>query len=165
MARITEPEIIDFPGTPTVVVRREQLPVTQMREFMDSTFAALGAAMQQGRFAPAGPAFSRYDSEWGETVTVEAGFPVDEPLPGSIEGEGATIIPSGLPSCRLAITKYTGPYEGLPDAWADFADRLASRGLELGMPVWEAYDTQPTPDTDPATLITGLAVPVTEPAE
>lgn len=28
------------------------------------------------------------------------------------------------------------------------------------MPFWEAYDTEPGPDVDPETLITGLAVPV-----
>ena len=33
--------------------------------------------------------------------------------------------------------------------------------MEFGAPSWEAYDTMPTPETDPADLITGLAVPVT----
>lgn len=168
MSTITDPEYIDFPGTPTAVVRREALPVAEMVEFMDSTFRALGAAIGAGLVAPTGPAFSRYDTEFTDTVTIEAGFPIAEPLAGPIEAAepgGPTVVGSSLPACELATAKHIGPYDGLPEAWAEFAGRIAASGRALGMPVWEAYDTEPTPDTDPATLVTGLAVPVIARAE
>lgn len=161
MASITDPEIIDFPGAVTAVVRREELPVDEMAAFMDSAFQALGAAIGTGAVVPTGAAFARYDTEFGETVTLEVGFPVVVPLDAPIEGDGVTVRPSTLPAGPLATTACTGAYEGLAEAWADFAGRVAALGYGLGMPCWERYDTEPGPDVDPAALVTTLAVPVT----
>ncbi|MCG7423298.1 GyrI-like domain-containing protein [Micrococcus sp. ACRRV] len=68
--------------------------------------------------------------------------------------------PSDLPAGSLGVAKHTGPYELLSEAWPAFLDALRENGHEPGGLCWEAYDTPPTPDTDPETLVTGLAVPV-----
>ena len=168
MADITTPEIIDFPGSPTAVVRAEGLEVAEIAAYMDETFAALTQAIENGDITPAGPAFCRYDTamvpdETGQLppLDLEAGFPLASALDAALTIGGVRIDPSQLPACQLAVTKHTGPYDGLGEAWEQFTQALVDDGYSLGMPYWEAYDTEPTPDTDPATLVTGLAVPVT----
>lgn len=150
-------EFIEFPGTHTAVVRRKGVRGEDMVTFMDSSFTVLGAAIQAGAFVPIGPAFSRYDSVYGETVDLEAGFPVAEPLTEAFIAGEITVIPSELPAGLLAITKYRGGYDGLGEGWGEFMEGVKSEGYELLLPYWEAYDTEPTPEMDPADLITGLA--------
>ena len=94
-------------------------------------------------------------------LDLEAGFPLDSALDGSLTIGEVRIDPSELPACQLAVTKHTGPYDSLGEAWEQFTQALVDDRYSLGMPYWEAYDTEPTPDTDPASLVTGLAVPVT----
>ena len=157
---LSDPEIIDFPGFPTAAVRYVDHPIDRMPEAMDRAFAALGAAMGRGEVRPTGPAFARYESAPGATASFETGFPVEEPLPGPLTVDGVEIVPSELPATRLATAKHTGAYDGLGAAWQEFLGRLRADGHGPGFPFWEAYDTEPGPDVDPATLVTGLAVPV-----
>lgn len=162
---LSDPEIIDFPGFPTAVVRFADHPMDQMHVAMDTAFTALKAAMDRGEVQPSGPAFARYESTPGATATFETGFPLDAPLAEPVAVEGAEIVPSELPATRLAIAKHTGSYDGLGQAWQDFLAAVRAQGLTPGLPFWEAYDTEPGPDVDPAELITGLAVPVSGPGD
>lgn len=157
---VPHPEYIDFPGMRTVVVRFRDHPMSEMRHAMDQAFGALGQAIHQGLFVPAGPAFSRHESRPTDTATFETGFPVDEPLSEPITVGEVKIIPSELPACDLATTKHVGPYDGLPQSWQSFMEQLDADGKIPLMPLWEAYETQPGPDVDPQTLVTGLAIPV-----
>lgn len=155
---MTDVEYIDFPGLRSAVVRRTGLPTSEIREFMDTAFSALGRAIAAGDVQPVGPAFSRYDSPYGEVVDVEVGFPIDQSLAATIETEGVDIVASELPACRLAVTKYVGEYEGLGEAWGEFIGAVKGAGHDPGMPYWEAYDEMPEEGKVPTT---GLAVPVT----
>ncbi|ACS31732.1 AraC family transcriptional regulator [Micrococcus luteus] len=164
MSTLSEMHVIDFPGFPTVVVRGPEQSTADLPGFMDSSFRAIGQAVRQGAFAPAGPAFALYrgilGDGLGETVDLEVGHPVDVPLAGPLEVDGVRVEPSSLPTGRLAVAQHTGPYDLLPEAWGAFLDALRADGHEPGDLCWEAYDTEPGPDVDPATLVTGLAVPV-----
>lgn len=161
---LSDVQVIDFPGFPTAVVRGVDQPTADMHTFMDSAFTALGGAIARGEVTPVGPAFSRYDGDvrhgLGDTVDLEVGFPLAAPLAGPVEMDGVRVEPSSLPACRLATAKHTGPYEGLPQAWPAFITQVQELGGEPGDVFWEAYDTEPGPGVDPATLVTGLAVPV-----
>lgn len=157
---VPHPEYIDFPGMRTVVVRFRELPMREMPTAMDEAFSTLGQAVQQGLFSPAGPAFSRYESVPDQTATFEIGFPVDEPLSETVTVGDVKIIPSELPACRLATARHRGPYDGLPESWQSFMERLEADGKTPLMPFWEAYETKPGPDVAPETLVTGLAIPV-----
>lgn len=164
MSTLSDVQVNDFPGFPTVVVRAVDEPTADLRSLMDRAFGALGDAIQRGVLRPAGPAFSRYDGDvlqgLGDTVTLEVGFPVDAPLQAPVDVDGVPVEASSLPACRLATAKHTGPYEGLPQAWPEFVAQVLELGHQPGDLFWEAYDTQPGPDVDPATLVTGLAIPL-----
>lgn len=166
MDTLTDLQVIDFPGFPTVVVRGTGQVTSQLHTFMDAAFSALGASAGRGLFTPAGPAFSKYEGlgEDGldQTVDLEVGFPVDVPLAEAVEVDGVRLEPSSLPASRLGIARHHGPYDGLGQAWSAFLAALREAGHQPGQVCWEAYDTEPTPDMDPADLVTGLAVPVRE---
>ena len=164
MSTLSEMHVIDFPGFSTVVVRGPGQSVDGLHHFMDTSFRALGAAMGQGVFAPAGPAFALYrgmtGQGLGESVDLEVGYPVDAPPAGRTARPARCRRPGAPPAGRLAVARHTGPYELLPEAWAAFLKALRADGHEPGDLCWEAYDTEPGPDVDPETLVTGLAVPV-----
>lgn len=162
MSTIDPIEVIDFPGMKTVVVRVEGWEMARIHEIFDHAFTALGSEISKGTFTPTGPAFARYDEPPTETVTMEIGFPVMEPLAEDFTTSDLVIKNSSLPECRLAVTKHHGSYDLLAQAWPDFMTAIEEAGLEYGVPSWEAYDTMPTPEMDPADLITGLALPVKE---
>ena len=152
-------DVIDFPGMLTAVVRRTRLPVSELRTFMDTAFGALGRATEAGDLRPAGPAFSRYDSEFGETVDLEVGFPIDESLAANIVTEGVDIVASELPAGRIATTKFVGEYDGLGQAWGDFIGAVKDAGYRTELPFWEAYDSMPQEGVVPTT---GLALRIVE---
>lgn len=163
MSALSEMHVIDFPGFPTAVVRSPDQATAGLAQFMDTAFSALGAALQEGAVTPAGPAFSLYrgiiSGGMGESVDLEVGYPVDVALAAG-EVDGVRVEPSELPAGRLAVAKHTGPYDLLPEAWGAFLDALRAGGHEPEDLCWESYETRPTPDVDPETLVTGLAVPV-----
>lgn len=157
---ISEPEISNFPGTPTVVVRRADLPVSDLVQFMDESFTALGEAVRACKFIPAGPGFSRYDTPLSSIVTLEVGFPVEKKFDEFLKIGEVTIQGSELPAGSTMVTKYNGGYDGLSEAWGDFISKITDRGYEATYPYWEAYDTMPAPGIPESELITGLAAPV-----
>ncbi|MGV0397456.1 GyrI-like domain-containing protein [Corynebacterium suicordis] len=162
MSTIDPFQIIDFPGMSTVTIRAEDWPMSRIQELFDPAFTALGQQIAAGTFTPAGPAFARYDAPPTVTATLEIGFPVEEPIKEEVQSGEFIIRNSSLPEGRLAISKHHGSYDLLPQAWEDFLAQITDAGHTYGAPSWEAYDTMPTPDMDPADLITGLAVPVEE---
>lgn len=99
MSTLSEMHVIDFPGFPTVVVHSPGQAMGTLPQFMDTAFRALGAAVQRGAFAPAGPAFSKYrgltggSGEAPESVDLEVGYPVDVPLAVLTGDVGPSILP------------------------------------------------------------------------
>ena len=73
-----------------------------------------------------------------------------------IEVDGLRVVASKLPAANVAVTSYVGPYDGMGQAWGDFMGQISAMGFAPGNPFWETYVTEPTPDTDPATLRTDL---------
>lgn len=150
-------------SVPTAVVRGKDLPMADLSAVYDSAFGALFPALAEQGIAPAGAAlgvYTRFSDDWSR-CDLEVGVPLHEPLPGTITvavpgGRDIEIVPSELPSGKVASTLYTGPYDGLGDAWKSFTDALAAAGHTVAMPCWEVYLTDPGADVDPAELRTGL---------
>ena len=126
-----------------------------MRDFFDRSFRTLPQAIiGQGR-AITGAAFCLYHGIPADTFDLEAGFVVDAAIIPS-----GDVVPGSLPGGRVARLIHVGSYDGLPGSWDRLHTWVAANGLSRGEGWWEAYLTQPTPDTDPATLRTELNLQV-----
>lgn len=165
--------LLRAPAVPTVVVRAMGVPMPGLREVFDSAFGNVFPAAFQAGLIPAGPAFALYTrmTEGPEMeADLEIGFPLEGPLfeqldDDPIEVDGLRVEASTLPAANVAATSYLGPYDGMGQAWGDFVGQISAKGLAPGMPSWESYVTEPTPDADPATLRTDLYCVVRLPDE
>lgn len=158
-APYTEVTYLEVPEVPTVVSSFTDYPLAQMATAFDSTFTALFPALGAQSVQPAGPAFSLHTRMPSDTVDFEIGIPVDRALTAAVSTEsGVTLRPSRLPAGRVAVVSHLGSFDGLGEAWGTFMQAVADAGHEPVLPLWEIYVTEPTPDMDPATLRTDLAV-------
>lgn len=156
--------LLRAPAVPTAVVRVTDVPMSRLEEVFDSVFGgAFPAAFERG-LRPAGPAFALYTAAIDgpdSVVDMEIGFPLDGPLFELIDDEpvevgGMRVVASVLPAGDVAVTSYVGGYDGMGEAWGEFVGGIAAAGRAPGTPFWEVYVTEPTPETDPATLRTDL---------
>lgn len=157
---LSDPDLINFAGCPTVVVRREDLPLEELVDFMDESFTALGEAIRDGLFRPAGPGFTRYDTPVRESTTLEVGFPVDEPWERFAKVGETTIQGSTLPQGLTAVGKLKGDLAEISHAWQEMLSRVADRGYTTKRPFWEYYDVPPMPGRETRHQLTRLCVPV-----
>lgn len=144
-----EPEIVDQPHTPTAVVRGT-VSMQDMAPFYDRAFTQVAEAVARQGVSPQG-AFGLYLAPPEDVFELEAGFVVDRP----VEADG-DVQPSSLPAGRVARLSYFGAYDGLGEAWGRLMSWIAQQGLAQAGPMWEVYVTEPTPESDPATLRTDL---------
>jgi effector-binding domain-containing protein len=149
-----EPELVEVEPVTTAVVRGV-VPVAGLREFFDVSFRDLARTTAGQGIALLGPAFALYRGPFGDTVDLEAGFPVDRP----VQPEG-DVVPSSLPDGRVARVTHHGSFDGLGETWMRLADWLRAKGLAPSDRRWESYLTQPSPEMDPRELRTELSWPV-----
>ena len=157
-------KILRAPAVPTAVVRASDVPMATIGGLFDGVFGkAFPTAFAQG-LAPAGPAFALYTRMTDGpdvVVDVEIGFPLDGPLieqldDEPIEVDGLRLEASVLPAADVAVTSHLGGFDGLGAAWGQLMGEIGAMGRAPGMPFWESYVTEPSPDMDPADLRTDL---------
>lgn len=156
--------LLRAPAVPTVVVRADTVPMATIAGLFDAVFgSAFPAAFAQG-LTPAGPAFALYTrlTDGADPVAdVEIGFPLDAPLieqlgDEPVEVDGLRVAASVLPAGDVAVTSHLGGFDGLGRAWGDFLAEIGAMGWAPGVPFWETYVSEPSPDMDPADLRTDL---------
>lgn len=149
------PEIIDIDAVATASVR-SVVPMAEIRDFFDGSFGALGALLADQGIAPIGPPYGLYRGMPTDTVDVEVGFPVAEPI------EPAGEVANGsLPAGRVVRAVHAGSFDGLGAAYGRLAEWMTGQGLTPSDSMWEVYLTEPSPDMDPADLRTEINWPVT----
>jgi effector-binding domain-containing protein len=111
--------------------------------------------MAELRIQPAGPPFSRFFEFWPEHVTMEAGFPVSQPVvrPGRI-------IAGELPGGEVATTWHAGSYETLGQAYTALQSWIKDKGRESGGSPWESYWTDPGTVPNPSEWRTEVIWPL-----
>lgn len=154
-----EMTVLEVTEVLTVVSTFTDWSITRMAEAFDSTFTALFPVLEDQGIQPMGPAFSLHRRMPSDTVDMEVGIPVDRALTAAVTSEsGVTLRPSRLPAGRVAIVSHLGSYDGLGEAWGTFMHAVAETGHEPALPFWEIYVTEPSPEADPASMRTDLAV-------
>lgn len=149
-------EFRDVEKVDTVVARATDHPTDQLPGLFDATFGALFPALAERGLAPAGAAFALYTRMPGDTVDIEVGVPVGSPLEAPVTVGKVELVPSELPAGTIAATTHVGGYETLGRSWERFMMAISAAGRKPVLPFWEVYVTEPSPDTDPATLRTDL---------
>ena len=150
----SEAELIDNVDTPTAVMRAV-VPVTQLADFFDRSFATVATVASRQNVTITGPAFALYHGAPGDAADLEVGFPTAqrvEPADG--------VEPGSLPAGRAARQVHHGSYDKLASSWEQLARWMRDQGLVAAPSFWEIYVTEPTPEMDPADLRTELVWPV-----
>ncbi len=104
---------------------------------------------------PAGPPFTRYHDYADGRVDLEAGIPVESPLP-----EGGRVRAGELPGGRVVTTVHVGPYEKLPEAHDALHVWMREHGHAPDGPQWEYYLTDPGEEPDSSRWRTELVWPI-----
>jgi effector-binding domain-containing protein len=147
-------EIVELPPQPTAVVKA-RLPMAELPSLFGHAFADVWALLGAQGVEVAGPPFGFYPSMPGETVEVEAGFPVA----GDFEPSG-DVVRSELPGGRAVRTMHVGPYKTLPSTYEALQRWMTDQGIEPGAGMWEHYLSDPSAEPDPAGWRTEIYCPV-----
>ncbi|WP_404391389.1 GyrI-like domain-containing protein [Humibacillus xanthopallidus] len=119
---MTEIRIVDVPEQHTAVVR-EKVPMAELTSFFGRAFEAALHAVRAQRAVPVGPPFGAYHGPPGETVDVEAGFPVASPIE---DAQG--VVASTLPGGRVVEAVHVGPYDTMVGTYAEIEAWMAALG-------------------------------------
>lgn len=147
---LAEPILLTVADEPTVVIRHHGVTVADLPNLFDAGFTALAASGA----ALSGPPFAIYRGDPAAVFDMEIGFPVAAPLPAPVEGS-VTVEPDTLPSGPALALSHIGSYDTLGESWGRLAAEAAARGFTPTL-FFEVYVSDPTPETDPATLRTDL---------
>ena len=156
---MTEIRMTDHAVQQTAVVR-EQLPMNQLPEFFHRAFTAAMAQAQAQGVHVTGPPFGKYYGTPGETVDVEAGFPVSGPISAA-----DTVVAGILPAGPVVEAMHVGPYDALAATYGEVERWIDERGLRPAGVMWESYLSDPGVQPDPATWQTLICVPLEATAE
>jgi effector-binding domain-containing protein len=147
------PEIVSREEVPTAVLRGT-VRMEQISEFFDRAYPLVASVLEQQGVEPQ-EAIGYYPSMPAETIDVEAGFTTATPV--THDGD---VVASSLPGGDVARLTHLGPYDRLSESWDRLGRWVGEQGRQPGRGVWEVYVTDPTPDTDPATLRTDIYWPL-----
>lgn len=138
-----------------LVASRKTIPTDNMTGYFDGAFTRALEAIRSVGAEPAGPARAYYFSPLTDVVDIAGGFPLAEEYAEAL----ATVQPDlvhRIPEHEALVRRHTGSYDGLAAAWQELSDHVRSLSRPTGPVFWEEYVTMPTPEGNPAELITDL---------
>jgi effector-binding domain-containing protein len=127
------------------------VPRDQIQQVMGPAMMEVIEAVKAQGIGPTGPLFAHHFGMTPGIFNFEVGVPVAAPVKPS-----GRVKPSEIPAAAIMRTVYTGPYEGLGEAWGDFQDLVEAEGRTLGPNLWERYLAGPESSPDSATYRTEL---------
>ena len=113
-----------------------------------------GAIMAQQR-TPTGPWFTHHHRIEPTLFEFDACVPIDQPITPV-----GRVFASEWPATRVARVIYSGPYEGLGEAWPEFKAWLEREGHTGRSDLYERYLVGPESTQDPAEYRTELIQPL-----
>jgi len=143
--------------TATFAAVRATVPTSGLPEFYDSAYSRVAQTAGREGWTITGPALGWYQAMPTETVDLAAGFAVEGAAAGASSGDVEVLE---LPGGPALVLTYTGPYDGLPDAWARLEQDRAVLGVDGRGDFWEEYVTDPSPGGDPHANVTRLVLPL-----
>ena len=152
---IETPQIIETPASHTafihLVVSRDDI-----RQVMGPAISEVYSVLAAQGISSAGPWFTHHLRRPNETFDFRVSVPVSTPVTAS-----GRVNPGQLPARKkVARTVYSGPYEGLGEAWAELMAWIADKGHTRAADLWECYAVGPESSPDPADWRTELHQPL-----
>lgn len=148
------PEILQTTARPTAVIHLT-IPHAEMMQAFGPAIDELMSVLAAQGLTPAGPVYAYHFKMSPGIFDLEVGVPVE----GTVKPAGR-VKPSQLPARKVARSVYTGPYEGLPDAWGEFDRWMKAGGVKQAEDLWECYVHGPGSDPDPKTWRTEMNRPL-----
>jgi effector-binding domain-containing protein len=136
-------------------VIRVTIPRSEMRKVFGPAVGELMTALAAQGIEPVGAVFAHHLKTSPDTFDFELGVKVSAPVKAT-----GRVKPGALPAVKVARTVYSGPYEGLPSAWGEFAKWMRANGHEQAENLWEVYLVGPQSSSDPANWRTELNRPL-----
>ena len=148
------PALVQTTAQPAAVIRIT-VPRDEIQQAMCPAITEVMAAVTAQGAAPAGPIFSHHFRMSPDVFDFEVGVPLSTPI-----NPVGRVQQSHLPAASVLRTVYTGPYEGLGQAWGEFLKNAEAAGHATAPNLRECYLTGPASDTDPSTWRTELNQPL-----
>lgn len=131
------------------------VPRDQMQEVMGPAIHEVIAAVTAQGIGPTGPLFAHHFDMTPGIFNFEVGVPVSS----AVQPAGRVKV-GEIPGASVMRTVYTGPYEGLGEAWGSFQDLVESAGHVLAPDLWERYLQGPESGPDSSAYRTELNQPI-----
>lgn len=126
-----------------------------MMKVFGPAVAEVLAALAAQHVEPVGAVFAHHLKMSPGVFDFELGVKVSAPVKAL-----GRVKPGQLPAAEVALTIYSGPYEGLPAAWGEFDAWMKANGHEQAENLWELYSIGPQSTSDPAGWRTELNRPL-----
>ncbi|GAB3706106.1 hypothetical protein [Corynebacterium nasicanis] len=136
---------------------REVIPTSDMHAYFDRAFRRAADVLAELGLHPAGPARAYYYSGLGETVDLAGGFPLAPEQVAAVETAHPELV-HHVPASAAMTARHVGSYDTLGQSWQELTESVRRSGRPTGAVFWEEYVTMPTPEADPADMITDLYV-------
>lgn len=141
--------------TRPALTMRWQMTFNELPKAFDETFAALKSYFIEIGQSPSGPPFAMYHNIDGQSVDVELGVPVSEPVPGRDR-----ILASELPGGDVATSLVVGPYDRLSAAYEALVAWVEQQGFAVRGAPFEQYLNDPS-SVPPEQYETRIHLPIT----
>lgn len=148
------PELVELEPQPAIAVRGE-VAIADMPRFFEQAFHAAWNAAESAGVEIVGPPFGYYPEMPGETVVIEAGFPVSKPMEAVDD-----VHPLELPGGRAVHVVHVGPFETMEQTYAELDVWMKDQDLHPATGMWESYLSDPATEPDPAKWRTRIIWPV-----
>ena len=148
---IEQPEVCQTESEPAAVIHLTISRNEMTKEFPEAIHEILDALKAQG-LTPAGPPYARHLRFDPDIFDFEVGFPVTRAV-----APNGRVRAGELPAAKVVRTVYHGPYEGLPDAWGSFQERVTAGGHSVADEFRERYLKGPEVGTDSSAWRTELS--------
>jgi len=148
------PQIVQTSAQATAVIHLT-IPREDIQIVMGPGIGEIMSTLAAQRIAPAGPWFTYHFKMDPGIFDFEISVPVTSPVTAA-----GRVQPGELLARKVARTIYTGPYEGLGDAWGEFMDWIEAQGHTAAPDLWECYLTGPESGSDSTKYRTELNRPL-----
>jgi uncharacterized protein YndB with AHSA1/START domain/effector-binding domain-containing protein len=151
---IEAPVVTDTPPQLAAAIHLT-VPRNEIQSVMGPGLAEIMTAVAAQGLAPSGPWFTHHLSMDPASFDFEICVPVPKPV-----DRVGRVVSRELPAVRVAHTVYSGPYERLGHAWAEFDDWISANGHVSAADFYECYAVGPESGPDSAAWRTELRRPL-----